>query len=128
MRLSLGRKKENKKIATKANARLITSDETNLLVLSEPSSGLVIFLPGVLSMGSSNICLASLSAMVSLPSLSHCKRTKGTKNVSCFRAIRATQTSRAAIFLVLLVVGSAVQKKRGHQRGVAREGPQQSKK
>ena len=98
MRLSLGRKKENKKIATKANARLITSDETNLLVLSEPSSGLVIFLPGVLSMGSSNIFLASLSAMVSLPSLSHCKRTKGTKNVSCFRAIRATQTSRAAIF------------------------------
>ena len=31
-------------------------------------------------------------------------------------------------FLVLLVVGSAVQKKRGHQRGVAREGQQQSKK
>ena len=27
-------------------------------------------------------------------------------------------------FLVLLVVGSAVQKKRGHQRGVAREGQQ----
>ena len=115
MRLSLGRKKENKKIATKANARLITSDETNLLVLSEPSSGLVIFLPDVLSMGSNDICLASRSAMVSLQSLSHCKRTKGTKNVSCFCAIRATHASRAAIFsesagrmVLVVVVGSAV--------------------
>lgn len=30
--------------------------------------------------------------------------------------------------VLVLVVGSAVQKKRGHQRGVTREGQQQSKK
>lgn len=54
--------------------------------------------------------------------------TKGTKNFSCFRAICATQTSRAAIFslsagrmVLVIVVVSAVQKKRGHQRGVARD-------